>query len=94
MFRPQTFKSLSAVDPVTGQLRNVPRNVYKVLTRKGVFPLSGQAAETAMVETIIHVPAGSDTADPESIRAMLSAHFGTLSQVSSGIGDTSINGVL
>lgn len=94
MFRPQTFRGLDTVDPVTGQLRSVPRNVYKVLTRKGVLPLAGQSPVVAMVETIIHVPAGSDTADAVSIRAMLSAHFGTLSQVSAGIGDTTVNGVL
>lgn len=94
MFRPQTFKSLDPVDPVTGQLRSVSRNVYKVLTRKGVLPLAGQSPVVAMVETVIHVPAGSDTADPTSLRAMLSAHFGILSQVSAGIGDTTVNGVL
>lgn len=94
MFRPQTFKSLDPVDPVTGQLKSVGRNVYKVLTRKGVYPLSGQAAVVAMVETLIHVPAGADMADPESVRAMLSAHIGVLSAQSAGIGDTCVNGVL
>jgi hypothetical protein len=40
------------------------------------------------------VPAGSDTADAEDIRAALSCLIGAASQVSSGMGDTLINGVL
>jgi len=94
MFRPQTFKSLSPVNAVTGVLRAVPINSYKVITRKGVLPLAGQAYKDARITTIIDVPAGSDLADPSSLRAMLSAHFGAVSQQSAGIGDTTVNGVL
>jgi hypothetical protein len=69
-------------------------NQYTVLTRKGVLPLAGQPFAIAMVKTIISIPAGSDTADSEDLRAMLSAHIGSLSQVSSGIGDTVVNAIL
>lgn len=93
-FRPQTFKYLTPVDPVTGVLRNVPVNSYKAITRKGVLPLAGQAYKNAIVTTTIDVPAGSDIADPASLRAALSAHIGLLSQISAGIGDTTVNGVL
>jgi hypothetical protein len=41
-----------------------------------------------MVETRILVPAGSDTADPASLEAMLSAHIGLLSDISSDLGST------
>lgn len=94
MFRPQAFKSLSPVNAATGQLRGVPVNTYKVITRKGVLPLAGQPYKNATVTTVIDVPAGSDLADPLSLRAMMSAHIGALSQVSAGIGDTITNGVL
>lgn len=94
MFRPASFKSLSPVNVVTGVLRAVPTNTYKVITRKGVLPLAGQAFKNAVVTTVIEIPAGSDVADPTSLRAMLSAHFGAIVQASAGIGDTTVNGVL
>jgi hypothetical protein len=94
VFRPQTFKSLPTVSPVTGVLPSVPRNVYKVITRKGVTPLSGQASIPMLIETVIHVPAGADEADAANVAAALSAHIGALWDQSSGLGDTLINGVL
>ena len=94
MVRPKTMKLLPAVNPTTGQLRNVPKNTSKVITRKGVIPLAGQAPVVMVVTTTIDVPAGADTADAASVRAALSAHIGLLSQQSAGIGDTVTTGVL
>lgn len=94
MFRPLNFKYLSPVNPVTGVLRGVPLNSYKVITRKGVLPLAGQAFKNGVVTTTIDVPAGADVADPANLRAMLSAHIGLLTQISAGIGDTAVNGLL
>lgn len=94
MFRPASFKALGLPNPVTGVVASVPRNVFKVITRKGVVPLSGQSPVVMLVTTEISVPAGADDADPESVRAALSAHFGTLWAESAGIGDSCINGVL
>lgn len=93
-WRPANYKVLGTPNPVTGIIPNVQNNTYRVLTRKGVLPLAGQPFRTASVETTINVPAGSDLADPESIRAMLSAHIGSLSQASAGIGDTTVSGVM
>lgn len=92
--RPKVLKGLSPVNPVTGQLKAVPRNSYKLITRKGVLPLAGQAYATMNITTVIDVPAGADLADPANIRAALSAHIGALSQQSAGIGDTSVSGVI
>jgi len=92
--RPKVFKSLGKPNPVTGLVKDVPRNIYKVLTRKGVTPLAGQPFAIAMVSTTIEIPAGSDTVDPANLRAMLSAHIGALSQQSAGIGDTAVSGIL
>lgn len=94
MIRPKTMKLLPAVNPTTGQLRNVPKNTSKIITRKGVVPLAGQAPVVMVVTTTIDVPAGADTTDSASVRAALSAHIGLLSQQSAGIGDTVTTGVL
>jgi hypothetical protein len=92
--RPKVLKSLGQPNPVTGIVKNVPRNTYKVITRKGVLPLAGQPYQTALITTTIEVPAGSDLVDAVNIRAALSAHIGALSQQSSGIGDTSVSGII
>jgi hypothetical protein len=93
-FRPANFKALGKANPVTGLISNVPNNTYKVITRKGVLPLSGQPYRTMLITTVIEVPAGSDLASPAEIRAALSAHLGALSQQSAGIGDTSVSGII
>lgn len=92
--RPQALRALSAVDPVTGVLRSVPRNVYTIRVRKGVTPLAGQAAVPMQIVTSIEVPAGADTADPANIRAALSLMIGSLNQISASIGDTAVTGVI
>jgi hypothetical protein len=94
MFRPKVFKYLSPLNPVTGVLRGVPMNAYKVITRKGVLPLAGQSYKNLVITTDLGIPAGSDVADPLSVKAAISAHIGLLTQISSGLGDTAVNGVL
>lgn len=93
MFRPKVFKNLK---PVNSQnvLTEVPYNTFKVITRKGVLPLAGQAARNMVITTMIEMPAGSDLADAPNVRAALSLHFGTVWAQSAGIGDTSVTGVL
>lgn len=93
-FRPKTLKSLAPVNPVTGVLRAVPMNTYKVITRKGVLPLAGQSFKTAMIKTELDIPAGSDQADPLSLRAMISAHIGLLQQASNALGETVLTGTI
>lgn len=93
-FRPVSLKVLPATNPVTGIIKNVPMNQYKLITRKGVLPAANQSLMVARVTTTIEVPAGSDTYEPEELRAMLSAHFGTGWAQASGIADTVITGVL
>lgn len=93
-FRPSALKQLQPVNPVTGVLRAVPMNTYKFNTRKGVIPLAGQAAKVAMIKTDLDIPAGSDLADPLSLRAMISAHIGLLTQISDAIGSTVLTGTI
>lgn len=76
-----------------GVIANVPRNVWRLITRKGVTPAANQPAQTMLVTTTIEVPAGADTYDGVNIRAALSAHIGALTQQSAGIGDSAVSGV-
>lgn len=91
--RPVSFK---AVQPVTagGLLRNVGKNVWKLITGKGVLVVSGQPAQQMLVTTTIEVPAGGELLDPANVRAALSLHIGVLSAQSSGIGDSTVTGIV
>lgn len=93
-FRPPVLRALPQANPVTGVIKNVPMNTYKLITRKGVLPAANQNAMTARVTTIIEVPAGSDTYEPEDLKAMLSAHFGVGWAQASGIADTVVSGII
>ena len=93
LFRPVLYKALGPINPLTNRLSSVPRNTYKCIVRKGVTPLSGQPSTNLVATLTIDVPAGADVADSANIRAALSLLIGALSQVSSGLGDSIINGV-
>lgn len=93
-FRPQQLKVLPQANPVTGIIKSVPTNTYKLITRKGASPAANQVPIVARVTTIIEVPAGADTFEPEDLKAMLSAHFGVGSAQASGIADTVLSGIL
>lgn len=92
--RPPTLRSLPAVDPLTGVLRSVPKNSYKILVRKGVTPLAGQAAQLLLATLTLDVPAGSDIADAANVRAALSLLVGSINSISASIGDTIVSGVI
>jgi hypothetical protein len=92
--RPANFKGLPPVNPVTGVLPRVPNNVWVLLTRKGVTPLTGQAPVTMTIRTEISVPAGADTADAPNVRAAMSLHCGVLWEQSNEIDTSLTTGVL
>jgi len=94
MFRPKTLRVLGNPHPVTGIVTSVPRNIYRSLTRKGVSVLAGQPIHVAIFRSEIEIPAGSDTADPLSVKAMQSCHIGILYESSNDIGDVTITGTL
>jgi hypothetical protein len=94
-WRPKAFKMISWVGNVVGsQIRSVPKNVYKVITRKGVLVAADQASQIMIITTEISVPAGADSYDPLSIKAALSAHVGAVSQQSANMGDLVTTGSL
>jgi len=93
-FRPAVLRVLPQANPVTGVIKNVPMNTYKLITRKGASPAANQNPIVARITTTIEVPAGSDTYEPEELRAMLSAHFGVGWASASGISETVLTGVI
>lgn len=93
-FRPQQLKSLGVANPVTGVIKNIPNNVYKIITRKGVTPAANQSAIAMPITTTIPVPAGADTYDAPNVRAGIGAHIGMLWQLSAAIGDTCVSGII
>lgn len=90
--RPRVMKMLGLPDS-GGTIRNVGKNVWKLITRKGAIPAAGQSAQLILIETSISVPAGAETYDAASVRAAISAHIGTLSQQSAGLGDSTVSGI-
>jgi len=92
--RPATIRQAPIVNPVTGVVGNVPRNTYKVRTRKGVIPVTGQNPQVFLQTTVCDVPAGADLADPANVRAGSSLHIGSSWQQSAGWGDTLLSAVI
>lgn len=92
--RPKLFRALGKPNPITGLVKDVPMNRYQVLVRKGCLPLANQPYATALLYGTFNIPAGADTYDPANIRAALSLFVGSVSQISAGIGDTAVSGIL
>lgn len=93
-FRPQVLRTLPEKNPISGVIKNIPVNTYKLITRKGALPGASQNPMVARVTTIIEVPAGTETFDQEDISAMISCHFGAGYAAAAGIADTVKTGVL
>jgi hypothetical protein len=92
--KPKQFRSLGKANPVTNVIAEVPRNVFKARTRKGQTPLAGQPYQVCQSLSQFEVAAGADVADAPNVKAMVSFHIGCLSQLSSGIADTLLTGVV
>jgi len=93
-FRPPSYKALGSPNPSTGVVASVPRNVYKIVVRKGAIPASFQPPAVAICRANIEVPAGTDVYSSAELRAMISLLVGSLNQLSAGLGDTIVNGML
>lgn len=91
--RPKQLRVLG-VPGSNGYISSVPTNTYKVITRKGVTPAVNQPARILPIMTTIDVPAGADTYDSANLRAAIALHIGLLNQLSAGLGDTVVNGLL
>ena len=93
MFRPATIKSLGAPN-ASGVIKTFPKNTFELLTRKGVGVLANQPIQLATMRTAITMPAGADTYDAMSVKAMLAFHIGLLTQIYQGMSDTVLTGTL
>lgn len=93
-FRPASYAQLGKANPSTGLISNVPMNTFKAIVRKGVTPLAGQPYKNVTLRLLCDIPAGADTADPANVRAAFALMIGALNQISAGLGDTAIQGVL
>lgn len=91
--RPKALKSLPQLG-LNGQYGSIPNNSYKVLVRKGVVPALSQPARIMQIAMSLDIPAGSETYDPSNVRAAISAAIGCLNQISAGLGDTVVSGVM
>lgn len=94
VFRPVTLRTLPQANPITGVIKNIPVNTYKVITRKGAQPAANQSSLVPRIYTVAEIPAGTDTYEPEDLKAMLSCHIGALSSQSSGIGEMIVSGIM
>lgn len=92
--RPKSLKTLGTPNPTTGVIGNIPTNTYKVLTRKGVKPAANQPSKVFNISTTMDLPSGSDTYDPDNVRAAIALHIGLLTQISAGLGDTLVTNIL
>lgn len=93
-FRPSVLRTLPQANPLTGLIKNIPVNQYKLITRKGAKPAANQVDLVPRITTTFEVPAGTDTYEPEELRAMISMHAGLLWAQASGIADTVVTGVI
>lgn len=91
--RPRTFKALDQVNPVTGKLPSVPKNVWSFVIRKGAVPLANQNPALAILKCEFSLPSGADLASPAELRAALSLLIGLLNQQSAGLGDSFVSGL-
>jgi len=95
VFKVASPKTLPSASASTGVIvGSIPVNKFRILVRKGAVPAANNAAIVNSAELIIRVGAGTDTYEPEDVKAMLSAMIGFLSSNSVGIGDTLLNNVL
>jgi hypothetical protein len=89
---PGKVKALGSPNPITGVIKSIPDNRYKLLTRKGMQPATDQTDRIGRMSTVWEIPAGAETYEPEEIRAMASAHIGALIDAIDGIVDTLVSG--
>lgn len=93
--RPVALRAVPPANAITGIIANsIPVNEYRVTVWKGARPAANNVAITAQTVVTMRIPAGTDTYEPEDIRAMISLVVGALNQVSAGLGDTVVSGVL
>jgi len=93
--KPRVYATLSGLQSgVTGLYGKVGENVHRIRVRKGVNIAANNLPRLMTIEALVRIPAGADSYDAANVRAAISAMIGGLTQVSAGMGDTYVTGVL
>jgi hypothetical protein len=92
--KPKVTKSAPLFSSLSPQTAKVQFNRYWLIVRKGGIPASGLNAVPQIIRAPIDIAGGVDSYDAASIRGMLSLFGGVYTQLSSGLGDTLINGAM
>jgi len=91
LFLPAAPKALPVANPITGLRGSIPNNQTKLVVRYGGEAASGVPA-TAIFRGTWDIPAGMDSFDPDTVRALTSLVIGLLSEESADLGDTLVQG--
>lgn len=89
---PERVRSLPAPNPVTGVVRSIPNNTYRMVSRIGVVPYTGANPIPARFIQTFEIPAGSETNDLPQLKALLSSGSGIFVNQINGIIDTLVSG--
>jgi len=92
--RPKSLKTVPPVGTNGVLIRRAPKNEWRMIVRKGSRPAANQAYDINLIDVRIPVVSGGETYDSAEVRAMLSLAIGALSQISAGLGDSLVTGVL
>lgn len=80
--------------PSTANTGAFPMNVSGFNIRKGMLPSASIAAVVGTLDVKFRIPAGAESYDAPSIRALCSLGIAALTAISSGLGDTLVSGQL
>lgn len=89
-YRPTVYRPLGDLNG-NGVPSSFPKNVYSVVTKKGVEVYTG-LRRIATIKTVVEIPAGAEVQDAESISAALVAHAAVLHVNAAAVRDSLITG--
>jgi hypothetical protein len=76
---PNVLKGLPSVNPITGLANGpIPKNEYRFNFHSGATPLAGLSPEMIFAEVRLRIPAGVETNDRPTIRALVSFMIGVI----------------
>lgn len=84
-FRPPVLRTLPQANPVTGVIKDIPSNTYKMVVRKGAQPAANQSPRNLVFTGSWEVPAGVETYEPEELDAFVAFTVATIQQQLAGI---------
>lgn len=81
LFRPAVIKTMPVnITSINGLIGNAPKNVNKLITRKGLSINSVGGYAIMDITTNFNIPVGAPFYDLVSIKSAISAHLGALNQ--------------